>query len=279
MATINQLSQLNQLSGSDQLAVYSASNGDARKASLTTLLNWIESSFASPDFVTQYASPNVNGTNVAVSSTTNPTWLIITPTAAFATMTITLPAAASVADGTEVLIFCTQAVTTLTVAGNGAAAVLGAPQLLNANTAFALRYNGAASTWYATQSTVNATQATQGSFVPTPSIVAPVVNTTFSARYTTIANVVTLEFDVNVGAGGSITYDPATDFFTGLPVALEPASQQQQIVSMPQLGVPSDPFLTIGYAGGAWRLVLITGGGAFTINVAGSYRWTATYLV
>lgn len=42
MATINQLSSVDTLQGGDQIPVYDQSNGDARKASMTTVLNYID---------------------------------------------------------------------------------------------------------------------------------------------------------------------------------------------------------------------------------------------
>jgi hypothetical protein len=43
MATINQLSSLDTLQGGDQIPVYDQSNGDARKASMTTIANYVTS--------------------------------------------------------------------------------------------------------------------------------------------------------------------------------------------------------------------------------------------
>lgn len=277
MPTINQLSQLNQLSGSDQLAVYSASNGDARKASLTTLLAYIESAFADPNFVKQYASPNVNGTNVTVASTTNSTWLILTPTSGFASMTVTLPpVSAGIADGTEVLVTCSQPVTTLTIGLNGAVAALGAPTTLWANSSFAMRYDATSTSWYAVQS-IGATPQ-QGTFTPVATLAVPAVNTTFVGRYTLVGNVVTLELQINVGAGGAISFTTAVDFFTGLPAALQPPSQNQTIVSTGQLNTPADPYMVLGYSA-QWVFILAGGVSPITINTPGSYRWTVTYLV
>lgn len=278
MPTINQLAQIQTLTGADQIPVYSASNGDARKASLTTLLDWIESSFVSPDFVTQYASPNVNGTNVAVSSTTSPTWLIITPTAAFAAMTITLPAAANLADGTELLVSCTQAVTTLTIALNGAAAVLGAPVTLQAGASFMLRYSAASSTWYTVQSTQG---IVQGTFVPVPTLAVPATGTTFGGRYTVVGNVVTLEFSITITNPGTFAFTTATDYFTGLPAAIQPTSQQQFSVFSP---ITDGWQLAMFYNAGLWKMFFVKSGSpTFGISVppdpAGTYRWTVTYLL
>ena len=45
MPTINQLSTLNQVSSADKLVVYSNDNGDARKASINTLMQFLEDNF------------------------------------------------------------------------------------------------------------------------------------------------------------------------------------------------------------------------------------------
>lgn len=45
MPTINQLATINQLSSADKLAVYSNDNGDARKASINTLMQFLEDNF------------------------------------------------------------------------------------------------------------------------------------------------------------------------------------------------------------------------------------------
>lgn len=48
MATINQLSSVDSLQNGDQIPVYDQSNGDARKASMSTLLSYIESNIELP---------------------------------------------------------------------------------------------------------------------------------------------------------------------------------------------------------------------------------------
>lgn len=45
MPTINQLSTLNEVSSADKLIVYSNDNGDARKASINTVREFMEGSF------------------------------------------------------------------------------------------------------------------------------------------------------------------------------------------------------------------------------------------
>lgn len=147
MATINQLSQIDQLQLSDLLAVYSAANSDARKASITQLFDLLQENLvAQDDKLTQYAAPSSTGFTVNVQSEGS-TWLLLTPTGAFAAGTIVLPAVADVQDRQEVLVNCTQAVTTLTVSGNGAT-VTGAPSTLAANAFFRLRFDQPSSVWY-----------------------------------------------------------------------------------------------------------------------------------
>ena len=147
MATINQLSQIDQLQLSDLLAVYSAANSDARKASITQLFDLLQENLvAQDDKLTQYAAPSSTGFTVNVQNEGS-TWLLLTPTGAFAAGTIVLPAVATVQDRQELLVNCTQAVTTLTVSGNGAT-VTGAPSTLAANAFFRLRFDLPSQVWY-----------------------------------------------------------------------------------------------------------------------------------
>ena len=147
MATINQLAQVDSLSSADQVPIYSAANGDARKASINQLVAFLQDQIAAQDDkTTQYAAPSSSGFTVNVQDEGS-TWLLLTPTGAFAAGTIVLPAVASVQDRQELLVNCTQAVTTLTVSGNGAT-VTGAPTTLVANSFFRLRFDQASSVWY-----------------------------------------------------------------------------------------------------------------------------------
>jgi hypothetical protein len=149
MPTINQLPSASTLSSSDQLPVYSSSNGDARKASLSALLAWFRATFASPDFETVLEAPTGSGFNIQLAASTESLWLIANPTGAFAAGTITLPPVADCFDGQEIIVTCSQAVTALTVDGNGAT-VLGEPSSLGTGGFFALRFRKSQSTWYTT---------------------------------------------------------------------------------------------------------------------------------
>lgn len=149
---INRLSAVDVLAAGDQLALYSAAQGDDRRASLTALMTYIEANLtvignAFVDFTTQYSAPAASGFNVQITDDDTNTHLILTPVAGYAAGTITLPQMANAADKQQILINCTQAVTTLTVAGNGAT-VAGAPTTLAANAYFRLKYDLAGTTWY-----------------------------------------------------------------------------------------------------------------------------------
>lgn len=148
MPTINQLSAITTLSGSDLLPVYSAQNGDSRKISVTNLMAYLQASFASPEFVNQYSAPAATGFTVTVNDSSDNTWLIISPVAGYADGAITLPAVANCVDGQEIAVNCSQAVTAFVVNGNGAIDVLGEPTTLAAGAYFRLRYNATTKIWY-----------------------------------------------------------------------------------------------------------------------------------
>lgn len=147
MPTINQLSQIDTLSSADQVPVYAAANGDARKASVNQFVEFIQGELVvQDDKTTQYSAPSATGFSVSVQPSGS-TWLLLTPTGGFAAGTIVMPAVASAADRQELLVNCTQAVTTLTVSGNGAT-VTGAPTTLAANAFFRLRFDLPSQVWY-----------------------------------------------------------------------------------------------------------------------------------
>ena len=157
MATINQLTALDAVAAGDLLAIYSQSNGDARKAAISVLQAYMQANLTFPTFsgmgafVSQYAAPSSTGFNVTITDGDDDDeniHLILTPTAGFATGTITLPPVASVVDKQEVLVNCTQQVTTLTVNGNGATGVTGEPTSLAADDFFRLKFDSLTSTWY-----------------------------------------------------------------------------------------------------------------------------------
>jgi hypothetical protein len=148
MPTINQLSSVDTVYANDLLPIFSQSNGDARKASMTLIAAFVQSLVTSTDDkLTQYAAPAATGFSVAIVGTGQSVWLVLTPLAGYAVGTIVLPAVAGVADKQELLVNTTQAVTTLTIDANGAT-VVGAPSTLAAYAFFRLRFDGVLKTWY-----------------------------------------------------------------------------------------------------------------------------------
>lgn len=148
MPTINQLSPLSQVSGGDQLPIYVPNNGDARRVSVTQLLQYFQQTFAAPTVATNLYTPGT-GFNITVPTpTTEQQWMLIQPAGTLAAGTITLPLNTGVPDGTQVLVTTTQIITTFTLALNGAAAAFGAPTTLAANAFFTMRYYQATNSWY-----------------------------------------------------------------------------------------------------------------------------------
>lgn len=144
MTNINQLSSLDTIQLGDLLAVWSTNNGDTRKASMSLLLSFMQANLALPgSLATQYAAPSATGFSVTVSAAN--TWLLLTPTGAFAAGTIVLPSAPT--DKSEVSVNCTQTVSALTVSGAGRT-VTGAPTALTANGFFTMRFDAATNAWY-----------------------------------------------------------------------------------------------------------------------------------
>lgn len=148
MPTINQLTAVDAVVSSDQVPIYSSDNGDARKASMATLLKFFAGQITSiDDMITQYSAPSATGFSVQVNNDSNNVWLVLTPTGGFAAGTLVLPSVANCVDRQEILVNTTQAVTTLTIS-NGGATVTGAPTTLAANAFFRLRFDIVTKTWY-----------------------------------------------------------------------------------------------------------------------------------
>jgi len=148
MAQINQLSGISQVSGGDLIPVYVPNNGDARKVSITQLLQYFQQTFAAPTVSTNLYTPGT-GFNITVPTpTTEQQWMLIQPAGTLAAGTVTLPLNTSVPDGTQVLVTTTQIITSFTLSLNGAAAAFGAPTTLAANAFFTMRYYQATNSWY-----------------------------------------------------------------------------------------------------------------------------------
>ncbi len=152
MSTINQLSAVDAVVGSDQVPIYASGQGDARKAAVSVFLQYMQDNLTFSEsgisYTTQYAAPSATSFSVQITDDSDNTHLILTPVAGYAAGTIVLPAVGNVIDKQEVLVNCTQAVTTLTIDGNGAVAVTGEPSALAANDFFRLKYDITVQTWY-----------------------------------------------------------------------------------------------------------------------------------
>ena len=150
MPTINELASTNTITGSDQFPVYVSGSGDARKASASTLLAYIQSAWMDPTYTRVTASPTLAGFTLALPTTANSLFVLLTPTGTMATGTIVLPAAASAADGQEIVLYTSQEVTALSFTLNGATALNGAPTGIQAGAALTLRYDVLSTAWYTT---------------------------------------------------------------------------------------------------------------------------------
>lgn len=148
MSTINQLAVLSTASSGDQVLVYSPSNGDARRMSVSTLMQFFQQSFASPTVSTNIYTP-ATGFNIALPTpVSQQQWALLQPAGTLAAGTITLPLNTATPDGTEVLVTTTQAITSFTLALNGATAANGAPTTLAANAFFRMRFVLSQNSWY-----------------------------------------------------------------------------------------------------------------------------------
>lgn len=151
MPTIDQLSTTPTVSAGDKVPVFVQGNGDARAATMSVLLDFVEANFASPDYVTQIFAPSSSGTTIQFVPQAANLWAIINPTGAFAALTLVLPSPVGevFADGAQILVTCSNSVDVLTINGNGAT-VFGAPTALGVGGFFTLRYNKLQTRWYCT---------------------------------------------------------------------------------------------------------------------------------
>jgi hypothetical protein len=152
MSTINRLSSVDALQPGDLIPVWDGSNGDTRKASLTTLLAFIESNFADPDYSTRIVAPNTDYFTVDIGNTGDSIWMIVNPVLNFTTGTITLPSTAYAVNDQEITVVFTAAVVNFSITSSGAT-VLGAPATINGYDSFRVRYNASQQTWYTLDTT------------------------------------------------------------------------------------------------------------------------------
>lgn len=146
------INNLNQGSPSTaaQIPFYDASNGQDRRCSVSELAALLATSPSA--LVTQYAAPNASGYTISVLPPVagQSVWLVLTPVADYANLTIALPIGA---DKQEVQVSTTHAVSSvLTVSGATVGIspqpVNGAPATLTAGGMFRLRFDGVTGSWY-----------------------------------------------------------------------------------------------------------------------------------
>lgn len=147
---IERLPTVSALSASDSIALAAASLGADARATLATLLAYLQPLLTVTDAeITQYAAPIATGFSINVTPLVNggSVFLLLTPTGPFAVGAVVLPAQALCVDKQYVVVFCSQVVTTFTVQGNGAV-VNGPPVTLAAGSFFRLRFDGVAKAWF-----------------------------------------------------------------------------------------------------------------------------------
>lgn len=149
MAQINKLTAADSIGGGDLFAVYIQQNGDARKVAASVLLEYIKQNLGQSGYTEQAVVVASNGFNIPVLSNGSNIWLLVNPSQAFDSGTITLPPVGELADGQEVLVFCGRQVDNISIDANGAVAVRGAPTALPADSHFNLRFAASSQTWYA----------------------------------------------------------------------------------------------------------------------------------
>ena len=77
MTTINQLSAVDAVISSDQIPIYSSTNGDARKASVATLGAYLSTQVTFLDgMITQYFAPSSTGFTATINDAANSIWLV-----------------------------------------------------------------------------------------------------------------------------------------------------------------------------------------------------------
>jgi hypothetical protein len=148
MPTINQLPSLATVSSGDQIPVYTPSNGDARRMSISALLTYFQQSFASPTLATNLYVPGTGFNQTVPTPVAQQQWMLLQPAGTLATGTITFPLNTGVPDGTEVLITSTQTITALTLAPNNAANIFGAVTTLSAGGFVRYRFYQPTNSWY-----------------------------------------------------------------------------------------------------------------------------------
>ncbi len=137
-------------STSSQFPFYDPHNGQDRRCSGAELADMIQAELGDlSGYVTQYAAPGTNAFTVQVAPPADGTniFLLLMPTAGFASGTIAMPSVTQARDHQQVLVSSTAAVGALAVNGNGAT-VIGAPTSLTGGSSFCLQFDAVTQGWY-----------------------------------------------------------------------------------------------------------------------------------
>ncbi|MFN6251736.1 MAG: hypothetical protein ACK4Y5_06615 [Acetobacteraceae bacterium] len=208
MPTINQLPVVSQLSTGDQIPVYNTVNGDARRASLATVLDFFEQTFAAPTVAVNLYTPATGFSISAPTPISEQQWMILQPAGTLATGTITLPLNTGVPDGTEILITTTQQITALTIGLNGATTVHGLPTMLQAGAGVRLRWYQATNSWYSITADSAPYGAAIRTFLSTPSsanLAAAVTDETGTGALVFQSAPALINPDIGNAVGASVT--------------------------------------------------------------------------
>lgn len=149
MSQINQLSTTNSsdLSSGDLFALWKANQSDARKISVTELLEYFRTNLTNATFQTTISTPS-DGFTVTVTQDGQDRWELLRPTGSLATGTVVLPAPSVAVDNQEITFTSTAQINSFTVNGNGATEVNGAPLVFSAGDCVTFRYNTLTTSWY-----------------------------------------------------------------------------------------------------------------------------------
>lgn len=148
MPTINQLSQVSQVSGSDIFPLYSSTNGNAVSASMATLASYMQGTISNfDDKITTYYSP-LTAATIAMNTTGASEFMIITPAGTISALTLNMPVSSQRVDKQELLFFSTRIITALSINTFGASLNSGTISPIAANGFFTLRYCGVVSAWF-----------------------------------------------------------------------------------------------------------------------------------
>ena len=149
MTTINNLSFIDELSASDNIAVWQTKNGDSRRTSINELQQYMQANLTfSEGVTTQRASPTVTEFTISLPAISDNIWLIMTPSGTLGIGTIELPPTSSVADKQEVTVNCTEIIQFISIVADGSTGVFGAPVALTANEFFKMKYDETNDAWY-----------------------------------------------------------------------------------------------------------------------------------